>query len=69
MTARWTWQQVVKELRGAQSTLARADVKYRRPGDDWHDVLVRKVRLELASAIRNVRALQRGSKAKSRRAA
>jgi hypothetical protein len=64
MSARWSWQQVLKELRGAQSTLARADVKHRREGDEWHDLLVTKTRLALAEAVRNVRALRAGTAAK-----
>lgn len=66
---RWSWAQVVKEIRGAQSTLARADVKYRRDGDHWHDALTNKARLALAEALRSVRALQAGSKAKTRKVA
>ena len=69
MTARWSYAQVVKELKGAQSTLARADAKHRRPGDDWHDALTAKARLAIAEALRSVRALRAGSRAKTRRAA
>lgn len=70
MTARYTWQQVAKELRGSQSTLTRADVRYRpREGAEWHDALVRKARLAMAEALRCVSALRRGSRSKARRAA
>ncbi len=65
MTARYSWAVVLKELAGAQSTLTRADVRYGRSGDDWHDAMVRKARAAIADAQRVVRALRH----RSRRAA
>lgn len=72
MTARYSWRQVLKELAGAQSTLARADVRHRPRRDaQLHDALVRKALLNIAEAARTVATLRRVSqlKAKTRRAA
>lgn len=69
MSARWSWPQCIKELRGAQSTLARADVKHRREGDDWHDARVTKARMAIAEAVREVSALQADARAAKRRKA
>lgn len=59
MTTRWTYAQVLKELRGALSSLARADVRYRRSGDEWHDAQTTKARTAIADAMRTIRTLRR----------
>lgn len=69
MSRRYSWAQVLKELAGAQSTLTRADIRYGRRGDDWHNAQVAAVRRALADAVRRVRALRRGARNIQRRAA
>lgn len=69
-TRRWTYAQCLKELAGALSTLARADVHYGRPGDYLHDALVFKARMAILEARRVVRSLRARSRTvKARKAA
>ena len=74
MTRRHTWAQTLAELRGAQTSFTRAEIRTgrriavaelarRRNG------LVRKARLAMAEAVRCVLVLRRDARERKRRAA
>ena len=60
MSARWSIEQVLVELKAAQSTLTRANVMHRpRESPERFDATVQRMRLGLAALVREARGLRR----------